>query len=152
MSLISKLTITTNFGLINQDILIFITIFDFENMLIMHRNTIFNPKRVNFHHKSWISGFFHKTIWHPWWVMPRKFMMSLYFCGVFSHMPNIHDDAEFLYSHIIVIPRDFSLYTGYNCRCPSSSQLLNFENGCKVSLDFISQNFWFMLLRFYLGP
>ena len=88
----------------------------------------------------------------PEWVMPRIFMMLLYFYGVFSLMPHIHDDAEFLYTHIIVIPQNFSLYTGYNCGCPSSSQLLKFENGCKVSLDFISKNFWILFLRFYLGP
>ena len=64
--------------------------------------------------------------------------LSIYQSIYLSIYPHIHDDAEILYKHLIVIQRDFSLYTGYNCRCPSSSQSLNFENRCKVSLDFIS--------------
>ena len=67
---------------------------------------------------------------------------------VFSCKPHIHDNAEFLYTHKIVIPRDSSLYPGHNCRYPNSSQVLNFENGCKVSLDFISHFFLILFLRF----
>ena len=64
---------------------------------------------------------------------------------VFSY-PHIHDDSIFLYTHLILVPLDFSLYAGYNLGCPRSSRLLNFENGYKAKI----QNFVFKIIAWSL--